>query len=400
MIPNIAVLGYISEICALTPILMFATSSRIQSVIGDFRIESMMRYSLFVPRLYNLCKSLGFEAGRIMPSRAFCSDENQGYPIILIAKHFGTFPFNHGMVGGIVASDRHAAHADHGRDLVIIQASHVGYDPDNKTFGTYRRINTEDDDASTTCGKVGAVIEWYQEEYRFARNNIYLSREGDSHLVTIDNQLLHEDREQGLFLHLDRLVSYDSDGPVLVRMQSTAHVYLASQEFIASLPADAWPAGERQRIDRFLGPDLFRFRRTIEGDVEGRSHLEQNLINPMPWIVTSPEPLLVAAQVNTQAEFDRAFRTIVRAKEYQGRKILFIACINIDISPREGQLFPLTKCVPWAAYIQDGTGGSRTLEQDEIVGLLKQQSTKNPDQIDLEEAIQQMEKVKEIKIEL
>jgi hypothetical protein len=40
-----------------------------------------------VPRLYNLCKSLGFEAGNIMPSRAFFSDESQGYPIILIAKH-------------------------------------------------------------------------------------------------------------------------------------------------------------------------------------------------------------------------------------------------------------------------------------------------------------------------
>jgi len=162
---------------------MFAANTNIQSVINEFRIDSMMRYSQFVPRLYNLCKSLGYTAGHIMPSRAFCSDENQGYPIILIAKHFGTFPFNHGMVGGIVASDRHGAHAHHGKDLVIIQASHVGYDPDSKTFGTYRRINTTDDDASVTCGKVGAVIDWYQEEYRFAQNNIYLGREGDDYLV-------------------------------------------------------------------------------------------------------------------------------------------------------------------------------------------------------------------------
>ena len=57
-----------------------------------------------------------------MPSRAFCSDESQGYPIILITKHFGTFPFNHGLVGGIVATDRHAPHSHHGKDLVIIQA--------------------------------------------------------------------------------------------------------------------------------------------------------------------------------------------------------------------------------------------------------------------------------------
>ena len=70
--------------------------------MGDYHITGhMMRYSAFVPRLYNLCKSQGFEPGRIMPSRAFCSDENQGYPIILMAKHFGIFPFDHGRVGGL-----------------------------------------------------------------------------------------------------------------------------------------------------------------------------------------------------------------------------------------------------------------------------------------------------------
>jgi len=31
----------------------------------------------------------------------------------------------------------------------------------------------------------------------------------------------------------------------------------------------------------------------------------------MPWIVTSPAPLLLAAQINTQAGFDRTFRTIL-----------------------------------------------------------------------------------------
>ena len=27
-----------------------------------------------------------------MPSRAFCSDESQGYPVILLAKHLRAFP--------------------------------------------------------------------------------------------------------------------------------------------------------------------------------------------------------------------------------------------------------------------------------------------------------------------
>ncbi len=37
----------------------------------DFRHNGMMlRYSIFVPRLYNFCKSIGLEPGKIMPSRA------------------------------------------------------------------------------------------------------------------------------------------------------------------------------------------------------------------------------------------------------------------------------------------------------------------------------------------
>ena len=39
-------------------------------LLGAFRVsEVAMRYSAFVPRIYNLAKSLGFEKGKIMPSR-------------------------------------------------------------------------------------------------------------------------------------------------------------------------------------------------------------------------------------------------------------------------------------------------------------------------------------------
>jgi hypothetical protein len=52
-----------------------------KAALGDFVIEGMMfRYSSFVGRLYNFCQSLGFERGKILPSRAFCSDEAKGTP--------------------------------------------------------------------------------------------------------------------------------------------------------------------------------------------------------------------------------------------------------------------------------------------------------------------------------
>ena len=46
-----------------------------------------------------------------MPSRAFCSDESQGAALLHMTKHFGIFPFNHGLVGGIVAVEWHTPHA-------------------------------------------------------------------------------------------------------------------------------------------------------------------------------------------------------------------------------------------------------------------------------------------------
>ena len=141
-------------------------------IIENFRIDDRaMRYSQFVPRLYNYC--LGFQRERMMPSRAFCSDESQGYPVILIAQHFGTFPFDHGRVGGKVATDRHAPHAHHGEDLIIIQASHVGYDADTKRFGVYQRQRTRGQEFGDNCGKLCAVLHWYQQEYRHACEHIW-----------------------------------------------------------------------------------------------------------------------------------------------------------------------------------------------------------------------------------
>ena len=83
--------------------------------LTQFQIKQRtMRYSQFVVRLYNWCISLGFESGKILPSHTFCSDENQGYPIILINKHFGNYPFTYGKEAGIVATKRFATQARHG----------------------------------------------------------------------------------------------------------------------------------------------------------------------------------------------------------------------------------------------------------------------------------------------
>jgi len=118
----------------------------------------------------------------------------------------------------------------------------------------------------------------------------------------------------------------------------------------------------------------------------------------MPWIFSSEAPLLDAAKVNTQVEFDLAFRTIVKEKSYKAKTVVYIAGLNIDISPQENQIFPLTKFIPWAAFIKNEDGSQKILEQDELCSILNEQSSDNPDQIDMEQAITVMENVEEIKI--
>lgn len=61
---------------------MFQSNPGVVEPLADDRLDgTAMSYSL-VPRPCNLCRPLGREQGRIAPSRAFCSDEDQGCPII------------------------------------------------------------------------------------------------------------------------------------------------------------------------------------------------------------------------------------------------------------------------------------------------------------------------------
>ena len=89
----------------------------------------------------------------------------------------------------------------------------------------------------------------------------------------------------------------------------------------------------------------------------------------MPYVVTSKWPAQTAAQANTQVEFDRAFRTIIKEPRYKNKKILCISGLNVDISPQEGQVFPLTKFILWAAYVQDEQGNHEKCKRDPFTFL-------------------------------
>ena len=367
-------------------------------VVDDFQIgDRAMRYSLFAPRLYNYCLSLGFQRSRMMPSRAFCSDESQGYPIILLTQHFGTFPFDHGRVGGKVATNRHGPHAHHGEDLIIIQASHVGYDPVGKRFGVYERQRTADRGLGDKCGKLCAILHWYQKEYRYARDNILLGAIDGRAAVFIDNSLLSDERAEGLFLRLDRLIAGDRSVPL--KVLATSKAFAAAPNLVELASAEVLNSGRAPLGDR-LSPDMFFFRRKPVETPEGHDLLEAALAPAMPLLVTSPHPALDAARYHTQLEFDRTYRTLKDGPEYSGKNLLFLAGLNIDISPSEDMPFPLTKFIPWAAYWRLRDGSTMLLEQEALVEALQRQPISNPDQISFDAAILAMAEVESVGLPL
>jgi hypothetical protein len=352
-------------------------------VMGDLKLGPMaIRYSLFVPKLYNYCLSLGFERARMMPSRAFCSDESQGYPVILLTQHFGTFPFDHGRVGGKVATDRHGPHAHHGEDLIIVQASHVGYDPEAQRFGVYRRQRTADGGFGANCGKLSGVLDWYRQRYADAQADIELGEVDGVPAVFIDNALLDETRAEGLFLYRNRLI--DPDRPAPLRVLSTSKALALTPSMSLEGVIGKQPIGAR------LTADLFYFRREPVFGAEGLDQLDAELKPAMPQLVTSAHPELEAARHHTQLEFDRTYRTILREPAYRDKNVLFVSGLHVDVSPDEHMLFPLTKFVPWAAFIRMRDGRSFVLEQDELFRALMAQPSENPDQISFDAAIQAM----------
>jgi hypothetical protein len=382
---------------------MFSNRASIASALQSFRLENrMLCYNSFAAKLYNWCLSLGFTPGKIMPSRAFCSDESQGFPIILLTKHFGTFPFNHGRVGGIVSTDRHGPHADHGKDLVLVQASHVGYDPDTGEFGVYRRLHTEQGQNTCSCGKIGHILEGYRQEYNYARDNIRLLRHEGKPAILIDNLLLSRGRTRGLFLVTENLVAGAKERglPPPLAVRSTGVVYAAADALVARIGDKAWPVEGNVPIGPRLVAEDFYFLRDWAGTDPWQNQLERNLIEPMPWILTSKQPLLTAARANTMVEFDRTYHSLAQAPAVRGKNLLFLAGINIDISPYQGEPFPLTKFVPWAGYLQRADGTREMLEQDDVLERLGAQSDENPAQFKLDQSIEAMTRHREVTVRL
>ncbi len=368
--------------------------------VAPFKVDGLaIPYPEFVPKLYNFCKELGFHKGYIMPSRAFCSDENQGLPIILITKHFGTFPFNHGRVGGMLAVDRHGPHSHHGDDLVIIQATHVGYDPNTGEYGTYHRPHISGDNTCVSCGKLTHVITPYVNRYHLARDRIFLSKDAQGRcLITSKASFIDfgsHPLEQGFVLKLSNMVDANNQRVIHpVSSSSTTQTYEVSPSFQKRLENQGyeWKTGQGESIGERLTSDLFFFKDKFH-ETDDSLLLERQLIEFMPDIVSAKYPSLRAAKTTIQLEFARVVESIRRGDEYRGRNLLYISGLNIDI-PEYESFPPHNYFIPWAAHVQLQDCSSEKcmhpIEQEDLFAKLMAQDSLNPDQIDLKENIKRM----------
>lgn len=339
------------------------------------------RFSQFVPRLFNyVTQKGGMEPGLIMPARAFCSDGSQGYPTMLMAKHFGTFPFDYGQIGGTFDFNRSPAYVSHGRDLVVVQATHVGYDETTKTYGKYPRHRTSTDPehmvCTSNCGHVSGVTKPYVKAYQSAANHTLIAKNratGQYHIY-LRNFFLTEcsnsrfsfrvkfDIDRMLLLtgpDRDRLALYVSKDPV-------SRTFIASDEFARHLDKykifaedSSVEEGKFFPLGEALTREWFTFERTPQGSTKVLGQYEENIQDQMDWVVTHPQPLLAAAQVCVQAEFHRFLTEIYFSKStFENRNLFYIAGVIVDVAPSSDQIrsqcafYPRSLFVPWAAHVQ------------------------------------------------
>ena len=204
-------------------------------------------------------------------------------------------------------------------------------------------------------------------------------------MLKMDNQLCDGSRHEGIILRLDSIIK-NQQRPIAIC--STSQVFVASDSMAERLLPYASDAP--QPIGEYLAWNHFFFRKAIAANLDGPDQLSANLFPLIPQIICSAHPMLSAAKVNTMKEFERLYRSCLRAECFKRRNLLVVSGLNIDLHDRhQRNPFPGTQFVPWAAFHQRASGEQRIIEQKELHEALSAQSVENPHAVDLERAIKQ-----------
>ena len=152
-----------------------------------------------------------------------------------------------------------------------------------------------------------------------------------------------------------------------------------------------WAADENagRAIGGFLRADAFEFRKKQLDRNEPNYFLERHLLANIQEIVTSAAPFLTAALAASQLEFERTVATLVGNPLYKGKNLMYVAGVNIDVSPSkvEKNILGDTMFLPVASLLIDSAGKRYTMQAKPLTAALERQPVENPIAVSFDAAV-------------
>lgn len=278
----------------------------------------------------NYCK---FDMAKTMPVKVECPDESQGLKSLYFVNTFGTYPFVGGKLGAEFDTNAVAPASHHAENLIYVMGSHTGYDHQAKIWGTIYR--EKEGGFSTCCGKLAAVMEPYLKEYEYAKTNIRLFRKDSVVFLEIPNQFLgiqNFDECCSVKLCLNSslikgnpqtkgLMTAENPCSVIFEIHpDLQHTFEARKKDITENPT---PIGDD------LTENYFKFlwvsSATFPDGITKRLH------PLMHKIVSSYNPMVTIANVQTWIEFNRFVDAIHTIPDVETKGIFGVSGLTVDL---------------------------------------------------------------------
>jgi hypothetical protein len=325
--------------------------SPVQSNGSSLKVKGrLIPYEEFSVRLKNFYVSLGF--GKVKIRHVGSGSELDGIAADILQKRSGG-------------------------DAVIVLSCRVSYNPNWGGYCGLPQLLVQEKNGARAGQCPAAFIAPFLQQYRFAKEHIYLTATGQgNHLITLPESLLKKDAEKPgsrLIVKLDKVAEPDKDGAMIPVMVSGSMLsYALSNTLRQTLDAlnFAWKPGRSIPIGEHLGSDLFSFA-DAPSAADRNSPFGPTLLPHLCRIVTHRTPSLRAAEIHLHQEFSRTVATFNADRRAGFGNMMCLAGLDIDMSAfrrHEEHYF-----VPWKACLDtmdEHCWEKQTLEQDELFARL------------------------------
>lgn len=288
-------------------------------------------------------EKLGFQydAKTTLPCKWKCSDESLFGVDLALYAFTGHYPFDKGKIGGQFNEAAVGAAVHHSPVNIDFGGSHVGYipGPDGGSFGHIPRPLSGEEELSTDCGALMAIMAPYKKAYDDACRSIVLAKPDDRVLISIPNEFLRpswSSHQVKLLVDAERLtdglVPYDDDVPYTHKLAGRSLFYV-SEEFMGSLTQqmrDHFSTPRRRRIGEELTAPFFHIYDSNPKMKDGT--ITNRFIAYMKYILSSRRvPYAIKAAV-TRANIEHNNITdCIRAEAYRSYTFACFSGVFIDM---------------------------------------------------------------------